>query len=175
MSFVGLMFSRKSNAFNNDQILDVNTTTGTTNDTNDTDNSPLDGNEDIEKDSTVYNESILSIDVTKQDENVIENEEGYDIEAQILLLHDMITKKFIALDQKNQQEFDEIKRMLNPTFDSPRRYTKKPSFDMKGPTDDLDVPNIKEDIMNETPHIVIKKNKFKSLLKSLKRKIKMLF
>ena len=91
----------------------------------------------------------------------------------------MIAIKFELLEQKNQEEFDAIKRMLNPTFDSPRRWT-KPLSGHRHPTirsDDDTMANSNNEVPNikEVPHVVLKKNYFKSLMKSLKRKVKTLF
>ena len=185
------MFSRKTSSARidskiNNQIVELNTTVATTNDT-DVDTSDVNDDIDIDIDvndkdavenTTASNKCPLSIDVTKQDEN--ENEEGsFDIEAQIHFLHDMIAIKFELLEQKNQEEFDAIKRMLNPTFDSPRRWT-KPLSGHRHPTirsDDDTMANSNNEVPNikEVPHVVLKKNYFKSLMKSLKRKVKTLF
>jgi len=115
------------------------------------------------------NDNIIQIDPMKKEID------EYDIETKLQILYDMILIKFSLLDEKNQREFNEIKRMINPTFDSPRRYvhSNRPlSSPITSDDDTVDYINIQ----NEVPPIVINKpSYFKSFMKALKRKVKALF
>lgn len=132
----------------------------------DIDNKDITNNNDNDND----NDNTIQIDPMKKEI------EEYDIETKLQILHDMIQIKFSLLDEKNQREFNEIKRMINPTFDSPRRYVHNNNRPLSSPitSDDDTVDYI--NYQNEVPPIIINKpSYFKSLMKALKRKVKALF
>ena len=126
---------------------------------------------------------IVNKDITNNNDNDNDNDNTIqidpmkkEIETKLQILHDMILIKFSLLDEKNQREFNEIKRMINPTFDSPRRYVHSSNRPLSSPitSDDDTVDYI--NYQNEVPPIIINKpSYFKSLMKALKRKVKALF
>jgi len=122
-----------------------------------------------DKDNDNDNDNIIQLDPMKKEI------EEYDIETKLQILHDMIVIKFSLLDEKNQREFNEIKRMINPTFDSPRRYihSNKPlSSPITSDDDTVDYINVQDEV---PPIIINKQSYFKSFMKALKRKVKELF
>ena len=162
------MFSRQSS-----YSMMMSSTLGTS--STDHDDSPLDiVNKDIvdnDNDNDNDNDSDnmqLSIDPIKKDMDTEEN----DIVNKLQILHDMILIKFSLLDEKNQREFNELKRMMNPSYDSPRRYVhnNKPlSSPLTSDDDTVDYINVQDEV---PPIIINKQSYFKSFMKALKRKVK---
>lgn len=99
-------------------------------------------------------DSPLSIDIIERDshKNNLYNDESQgedDIETQLQLLHDMILIRFEKLEEQQKREFSDIRSLLQ-----------QKSNPIISPSDD---------------RVPMKKSYFRSIIKSLKRKVKMYF
>ena len=128
--------------------------------------------------------SPLLIDVLKQEDDIEQNDDQLNLESQLQSIHDLIINQFNDLCIKHEIQFDELKKMINPTYDTPRRRL-SPSSPISTIINEK-VPNLEvveeevtknsAKIQEEVPIITLKKkNYFKRLVSNMNRRIKKFF
>ena len=129
--------------------------------------------------------SPLLIDVLKQEDDIEQNDDQLNLESQLQSIHDLIINQFNDLCIKNEIQFDELKKMINSTYDTPRRRLSPSSpisTIINEKVTNLEVVEEEEvsknsaKIQEEVPIITLKKKgNFKRLVSNMNRRIKKFF